>query len=55
MCHDAHFTRERLEEEIARELLEEANVEEADAAEGDPAFLNEERETDVEILTDGGE
>lgn len=51
MCHDAYVTRERLEEEIARELLEEADVEEH--AE-DPAFLNEERETDVEILTDGG-
>lgn len=54
MCHELYFTRERLEEEIARQLLEESEVGEPAEPEGDPSFLNEERETDVEILTDGG-
>jgi hypothetical protein len=48
------FTRERLEEELARELLDEADAEEPAEAEEMPAFLNEERESEVDLLTDGG-
>lgn len=57
MCHEIVHTREALKDEIARELLEEG----AFAAEGDeaaeeelPSFLNDEREADVDLLTDGG-
>lgn len=52
MCHGFHVTHERLREEIARELLDDEAENEA-AAEA-PAFLNEDRETEVELLTDGG-
>lgn len=52
MCHGVHFTDERLREEIARELRR--NEEAAEPSDEAPSFLNEERETDVEILTDGG-
>jgi hypothetical protein len=52
MCHGFHVTQDRLREEIARELLEEEAA--AEAGDETPSFLNEERETDVELLTDGG-
>lgn len=58
MCHEFAFTHEELKEEIARELLEadpdENGPEVASEETGDPSFLNEERETDVDLLTDGG-
>lgn len=59
MCHGTFGSDAWIKEEIARELIEEERepgeetVEAAD--DGTPSFLNEERETDVEILTDGGE
>lgn len=54
MCHEVYFTRERLEEALAQEQTAETDAEEPAETEAVPAFLNEERETDVEILTDGG-
>ena len=54
MCHEVYFTRERLEAALARERTAEPDAEESVETEAVPAFLNEERETDVEILTDGG-
>lgn len=55
MCHDVHFTSERLKDEIARELAAESADEDREAATDEPSFLNEERDADVELLTDGGE
>ncbi len=55
MCHDAYHSSERLKDEIARELLDDEDLVEAtDPVDDRPSFLNEERETDVDILTDGG-
>jgi len=54
MCHEVYFTRERLEAELARERTAETDADEPAETETVPAFLNEERETDVEIITDGG-
>jgi hypothetical protein len=59
MCHDVYHSSERLKDEIARELLDDEDLAEAVATAepadgGVPSFLNEERETDVDILTDGG-
>ena len=57
MCHDFHLTRERLKDEIADELLEDEETRSGAAEPTDdlPSFLNEEREAEVDILTDGGE
>lgn len=59
MCHDFDFTTERLKDEIARELMEEDPAlngpEGAREESSEPSFLNEERETEVDLLTDGGE
>lgn len=48
MCHEGHVIRERLEAALLDEL------DEAETADEDLALLNEERETDIEVLTDGG-
>jgi hypothetical protein len=57
MCHEFYTDRSNLKDEIARELLEESEEtsDEVAAAEERPSFLNEERETDVELITDGGD
>lgn len=59
MCHDFDFTPERLKDEIARELLEEDpdlnGLAVASEERTEPSFLNEERDTEVDLLTDGGE
>lgn len=59
MCHDFDLTRERLKDEIARELLEEDPELKGPAVASEettePSFLNEERDTEVDLLTDGGE
>ena len=54
MCHDVHLTSEHIQALIARELLEAAEEDALEADGDDPSFLNDERETDVELLTDGG-
>lgn len=57
MCHESFGSDVWLKEQLALELLEEGDraEDDLDAAEedGTPGFLNETRETDVEILTDG--
>ena len=52
MCHHGYHSRETLEDEVARTLREH---DEADGDDEAPSFLNEERDADVEVLTDGGE
>jgi|GEM_PF-6503476 len=54
MCHHGYHSRETLEDEIARTLREADESVETDEDET-PSFLNEERDTEVEVLTDGGE
>ena len=54
MCHDVHFESEHIRAMIAQELLDAADEGAREGESADLSFLNEERETDVEILTDGG-
>lgn len=59
MCHGSFGSDAWLRAEIAEELLEaegEPSEDAVEAAEDEetPSFLNEEREADVELLTDGG-
>lgn len=59
MCHGSFGADAWLRAEIAEELLEaegepSEDPDEAVEAAGTPSFLNEEREADVELLTDGG-
>lgn len=57
MCHHTGRSREELKELIAHELLAETpDLDDPELARVDdePSFLNDERETDVDLLTDGG-
>jgi len=53
MCHHGYHSRETLADEIARKLSE--ADEDAGTDEGTPSFLNEERDAEVDLLTDGGD
>lgn len=57
MCHGSFGSDAWLRAAIADELLDDERPEEPVEAAGDdgvPGFLNEERDADVELLTDGG-
>jgi len=53
MCHHGYHSREALEDESARKHREADG--DADTDEGTPSFLNEERDAEVDLLTDGGD
>lgn len=57
MCHHTDPDPRTLTDAIARELLEEGEYvedEDLEPGEREPSFLNESRETDVDLMTDGG-
>lgn len=57
MCHDVEPTQEELRDLLAHELLAETpdfDDPELGRLAGTPSFCNEERETEIDLLTDDG-